>query len=57
MFDTDSGRDVMKIKIATPSNQATSYLSLNFYTDLARYGGVAGQTVTDFRAHFHERKK
>ena len=57
MFDTDSGRDVMKIKIATLSNQATSYLSLNFYTDLARYGGVAGQTVTDFRAHFHERKK
>ena len=57
MFDTNSGRVVMKIKIAAPSNQATGYLSLNIYTDLAWYGGVVGLTVTDFRAHFHEHKK
>jgi len=40
MFDTDSGRATMKVKIVVLSRQATNYVSPNSYTDPSWYGGV-----------------
>jgi len=34
MFDTDSGRAAIEIKIAVPNNKATSYARSNLHADL-----------------------
>jgi len=57
MFDTDSGRAGIKIKIAVPDKQTISYIYSNPYLDPVWYGGVAEQTTTDFCAHSHEGKE
>ena len=54
-LDSDACRATIKIEV--PNYQATSYIYSNYSIHLGWYGGVVVQTVTDFRADFHEGKE